>query len=88
MQHLVDLGAVEFLSKLRPNVEPNLQAEIDGILDGLFSLPSEVPETYSSSATSCASPNPDGIWLNTSLADRMEIPEHETCLASLLYTFD
>ncbi|XP_013829760.2 PREDICTED: rotatin isoform X2 [Capra hircus] len=49
VQHLVDLGAVEFLSKLRPNVEPNLQAEIDGILDGLFSLPSEVPETYSSS---------------------------------------
>ncbi|KAI4555286.1 hypothetical protein MJG53_015987 [Ovis ammon polii x Ovis aries] len=49
VQHLVDLGAVEFLSKLRPNVEPNLQAEIDGILDGLFSLPSEVPETYTSS---------------------------------------
>nr|XP_020771044.1 rotatin-like isoform X2 [Odocoileus virginianus texanus] len=49
VQHLVDLGAVEFLSKLRPNVEPNLQAEIDGILDGLFSLPSEVPEMYSSS---------------------------------------
>lgn len=42
VQHLVDLGAVEFLSKLRPNVEPNLQAEIDGILDGLFILPSEV----------------------------------------------
>uniref|UniRef100_A0A8C6DH88 Rotatin n=1 Tax=Moschus moschiferus TaxID=68415 RepID=A0A8C6DH88_MOSMO len=49
VQHLVDLGAVEFLSKLRPNVEPNLQAEIDGILDGLFSLPSEVPEMHSSS---------------------------------------
>ncbi|KAG8521177.1 Rotatin, partial [Galemys pyrenaicus] len=43
VQHLVDLGAVEFLSKLRSNVEPNLQAEIDGILDGLFILPSEVP---------------------------------------------
>ncbi|XP_038186060.1 rotatin isoform X2 [Arvicola amphibius] len=42
-QHLIDLGAVEFLSKLRPNVEPALQAEIDGILDGLFVLPSEVP---------------------------------------------
>ncbi|XP_051019849.1 LOW QUALITY PROTEIN: rotatin [Acomys russatus] len=43
VQHLIDLGAVEFLSKLRPNVEPAIQAEIDGILDGLFVLPSEVP---------------------------------------------
>ncbi|XP_026974540.1 rotatin isoform X5 [Sagmatias obliquidens] len=49
VQHLVDLGAVEFLSKLRSNVEPNLQAEIDGILDGLFILPSEVPELHSAS---------------------------------------
>ncbi|XP_036086020.1 rotatin isoform X3 [Rousettus aegyptiacus] len=49
VQHLVDLGAVEFLSKLRANVEPNLQAEIDGILDGLFILPSEVPALYSAS---------------------------------------
>ncbi|XP_028742682.1 rotatin [Peromyscus leucopus] len=43
VQHLIDLGAVEFLSKLRPHVEPAIQAEIDGILDGLFVLPSEVP---------------------------------------------
>ncbi|XP_057556109.1 rotatin isoform X3 [Hippopotamus amphibius kiboko] len=49
VQHLVDLGAVEFLSKLRSNVEPNLQAEIDGILDGLFILPSEAHELYSAS---------------------------------------
>ncbi|ELK11122.1 Rotatin [Pteropus alecto] len=49
VQHLVDLGAVEFLSKLRANVEPNLQAEIDGILDGLFILPSDVPALYSAS---------------------------------------
>uniref|UniRef100_A0A2K5KD25 Rotatin n=1 Tax=Colobus angolensis palliatus TaxID=336983 RepID=A0A2K5KD25_COLAP len=49
VQHLVDLGAVEFLSKLRSNVEPNLQAEIDGILDGLFILPSEVPALSSAS---------------------------------------
>ncbi|XP_042549459.1 rotatin isoform X1 [Dipodomys spectabilis] len=48
VQHLTELGAVEFLSKLRPNVEPNLQAEIDGVLDGLFVLPSEV------STVSCA----------------------------------
>lgn len=49
VQHLLDLGAVEFLSKLRANVEPNLQAEIDGILDGLFILPSEVPALCSAS---------------------------------------
>ncbi|MBZ3878776.1 Rotatin [Sciurus carolinensis] len=49
VQHLVDLGAVEFLSKLRPNVEPNLQTKIDGILDGLFVLPSEAPGLYSAS---------------------------------------
>ncbi|XP_045152011.1 rotatin [Echinops telfairi] len=42
VQHLVDLGAVEFLSKLRSNVEPDLQAAIDGVLDGLFVLPSEI----------------------------------------------
>ncbi|XP_075388763.1 rotatin [Tenrec ecaudatus] len=47
VQHLVDLGAVEFLSKLRSNVEPDLQAAIDGILDGLFVLPSEVPTLQS-----------------------------------------
>ncbi|XP_008562647.1 PREDICTED: rotatin [Galeopterus variegatus] len=49
VQHLIDFGAVEFLSKLRANLEPNLQAEVDGILDGLFILPSEVPALYSAS---------------------------------------
>ncbi|XP_022369468.1 rotatin [Enhydra lutris kenyoni] len=49
VQHLVDLGAVEFLSKLRSDVEPNLQAEIDGILDGLFILPSEDAALYPAS---------------------------------------
>uniref|UniRef100_A0A8D0GZR8 Rotatin N-terminal domain-containing protein n=1 Tax=Sphenodon punctatus TaxID=8508 RepID=A0A8D0GZR8_SPHPU len=43
VQHLVSIGAVEFLSQLRPNVDPNLQAVVDGILDGLFLLPSEIP---------------------------------------------
>ncbi|XP_037001419.2 rotatin isoform X2 [Artibeus jamaicensis] len=49
VQHLVDLGAVDFLSKLRADVEPSLQAEIDGILDGLFILPSDVPALCSAS---------------------------------------
>lgn len=58
VQHLIDLGAVEFLSKLRPNVEPAIQAEIDGILDGLFILPSEVPALRS------ATYQPDQIELS------------------------
>lgn len=51
VQHLIDLGAVEFLSKLRCNVEPNLQAEIDGILDGLFILPSVDAASYQTKQT-------------------------------------
>ncbi|KFQ35147.1 Rotatin, partial [Merops nubicus] len=39
-QEMIGLGAVEFFSQLRPNVDPNLQAIIDGIVDGLFFLPS------------------------------------------------
>ncbi|NXN22206.1 RTTN protein, partial [Nycticryphes semicollaris] len=39
-QKLIEIGAVEFFSQLRPNVNPNLQAIIDGIVDGLFFLPS------------------------------------------------
>uniref|UniRef100_A0A8C8RCN7 Rotatin n=1 Tax=Pelusios castaneus TaxID=367368 RepID=A0A8C8RCN7_9SAUR len=46
VQHLVGIGAVEFFSQLRRNVEPNLQAVIDGILDGLFQLTSEIPSSY------------------------------------------
>ncbi|XP_064006375.1 rotatin [Pogoniulus pusillus] len=42
-QRMVEIGAVEFFSQLRPNVDPNLQAIIDGIVDGLFYLPSGLP---------------------------------------------
>nr|XP_006121480.1 rotatin isoform X2 [Pelodiscus sinensis] len=45
-QLLVGIGAVEFFSQLRHNVDPNLQTVIDGILDGLFLLPSEIPTNY------------------------------------------
>ncbi|XP_064189190.1 rotatin isoform X2 [Anguilla rostrata] len=38
-QMLRDVGAVEFLTQLSPNVEPQLQAVIDGIFDQLFHLP-------------------------------------------------
>ncbi|KAM3929425.1 rotatin [Leptodactylus fuscus] len=42
-QWLIDMGAVDFFSQLRPNVEPNLQTIVDDILDGLFLLPTEMP---------------------------------------------
>ncbi|XP_073535064.1 rotatin isoform X4 [Phyllobates terribilis] len=42
-QWLNDMGAVDFFSQLRPNVEPNLQAIVDDIVDGLFLLPTEIP---------------------------------------------
>ncbi|XP_075441560.1 rotatin isoform X4 [Ascaphus truei] len=42
-QWLIEIGAVDFFSQLRPNMEPNLQAIVDGILDGLFLLPTEIP---------------------------------------------
>uniref|UniRef100_A0A667ZIX4 Rotatin n=1 Tax=Myripristis murdjan TaxID=586833 RepID=A0A667ZIX4_9TELE len=38
-QMLRDVGAVEFLTQLSPNVEPRLRAVIDGTLDQLFQLP-------------------------------------------------
>ncbi|KAF1571240.1 UNVERIFIED_CONTAM: Rotatin, partial [Eudyptes robustus] len=44
-QKMIGIGAVEFLSQLRPNVDPNLQAIIDGIVDGLFFLPSGLPSS-------------------------------------------
>ncbi|XP_073487367.1 rotatin isoform X1 [Aquarana catesbeiana] len=42
-QWLLDMGAVDFFSQLRPNIEPNLQGFVDSILDGLFLLPAESP---------------------------------------------
>lgn len=44
---MVEIGAVEFFSQLRPNVDPNLQAIVDGIVDGLFFLPSGLPSSSS-----------------------------------------
>ncbi|NXK02352.1 RTTN protein, partial [Herpetotheres cachinnans] len=44
-QKMIGIGAAEFFSQLRPNVDPNLQAIIDGILDGLFFLPSGLPSS-------------------------------------------
>uniref|UniRef100_A0A8C4I6H0 Rotatin n=1 Tax=Dicentrarchus labrax TaxID=13489 RepID=A0A8C4I6H0_DICLA len=42
-QMLRDVGAVDFLTQLSPNVEPRLRAVIDGTLDQLFELPELLP---------------------------------------------
>uniref|UniRef100_A0A670ZPV2 Rotatin n=1 Tax=Pseudonaja textilis TaxID=8673 RepID=A0A670ZPV2_PSETE len=46
VEQLVGIGAVEFFTQLRPNVDSSLQAVIDSILDGLFVLPSDVILDY------------------------------------------
>lgn len=42
-QMLRDIGAVDFLSQLSPNVEPRLRTVISGTLDQLFQLPDLLP---------------------------------------------
>ncbi|TMS09062.1 Rotatin [Larimichthys crocea] len=42
-QMLRDVGAVDFLTQLSPNVEPRLRAVIDSTLDQLFQLPELLP---------------------------------------------
>ncbi|XP_076014272.1 rotatin [Genypterus blacodes] len=42
-QMLRDVGVVDFLTQLAPNVEPRLRAVIDGTLDQLFQLPELLP---------------------------------------------
>ncbi|NXB96005.1 RTTN protein, partial [Vidua chalybeata] len=46
-QKMIGIGAVEFFSQLRSDVDPNLQAIIDGIVDRLFFLSSELPSSSS-----------------------------------------
>ncbi|XP_053570848.1 rotatin [Bombina bombina] len=56
-QLLLEIGAVDFFSQLRPNLEPNLQSLVDDILDSLFHLPSE-----NSDDNSLASPKEFKAW--------------------------
>ncbi|MEJ1279380.1 rotatin [Cricetulus griseus] len=94
VQHLIDLGAVEFLSKLRPHVEPAMQAEIDGILDGLFVLPSEVPIQCTADYQTDQIGNPTVKWLKFSVfpwlplttTDRHVLSSNESSLRSSNHT--
>ncbi|XP_037236561.1 rotatin isoform X2 [Falco rusticolus] len=69
-QKMIGIGAAEFFSQLRPNVDPNLQALIDGILDGLFFLPSGLP---SSSLSVCYQ------TLSRPSVDQPVLPQEELC---------
>uniref|UniRef100_A0A8C2IE57 Rotatin n=1 Tax=Cyprinus carpio TaxID=7962 RepID=A0A8C2IE57_CYPCA len=42
-QMLREVGAVDFLTQLSPNVDPRLQTIVDGIFDQLFHLPEALP---------------------------------------------
>ncbi|KAG7488553.1 hypothetical protein MATL_G00035790 [Megalops atlanticus] len=65
-QMLRDVGAVEFLTQLSPNVEPQLRAVIDGILDQLFQLPELLPQfpTGLSHGQQLASSHNPGAFVN------------------------
>ncbi|KAM4704998.1 rotatin [Rhinophrynus dorsalis] len=65
-QWLIEIGAVDFFSQLRPNIEPNLQAIVDSILDGLFLLPPEM------ACTSLDSPHEVKTWPSQIPADIQE----------------
>ena len=43
---MLDVGGLEFLAQLRPNVEKDLQSIVDGILDCLFHLPTADDEIH------------------------------------------
>ncbi|XP_068252573.1 rotatin [Nyctibius grandis] len=80
-QKLIGIGAVEFFSQLRPDVDPNLQAVIDGIVDGLFFLPSGLP---SSSLSVCyqtqSQPSvdqPEGLFTGYFCQGRNNVPRLE-----------
>lgn len=58
---LRDVGAVDFLIQLSPNVEPRLQAVIDGTLDQLFHLPELLPSHAVFSSHGQHSTAPTGV---------------------------
>uniref|UniRef100_A0A3P9JJI6 Rotatin n=1 Tax=Oryzias latipes TaxID=8090 RepID=A0A3P9JJI6_ORYLA len=62
-QMLRDVGAVDFLTLLSPNLEPRLRTVIDGTLDQLFQLPELLPShsaVYSHGAH-CTTPTDEKI---------------------------
>lgn len=60
-QMLRDVGAVDFLTQLSPNVEPRLRAVIDGTLDQLFQLPDLLPSQAMAYAHGSHAGAPTGV---------------------------
>ncbi|KAI1243255.1 Rotatin, partial [Lamprotornis superbus] len=72
-QKMIGIGAVEFFSQLRSDVDPNLQAIIDGIVDGLFFLPSELPSSSSVCYQAQSQPSVDQPGVVTNLLSLLNL---------------
>lgn len=58
---LRDVGAVDFLTQLSPNVDPRLRAVIDGTLEQLFHLPELLPSHVAFSSNGQHATAPTGV---------------------------
>ncbi|KAM4907492.1 rotatin [Sylvia borin] len=79
-QKMIGIGAVEFFSQLRSDVDPNLQAIIDGIVDGLFFLPSELPSSSSVCYQAQSQPSvdqPEELFTGYFCQSRSHLPQLE-----------
>ncbi|XP_030612443.1 rotatin isoform X2 [Archocentrus centrarchus] len=84
-QMLRDVGAVDFLTQLSPNVEPSLRAVIDGTLDQLFQLPELLPShavVYSHgprtpTVVSAQEDLPKMGYFHKSMPSNTDIPHHK-----------
>uniref|UniRef100_A0A8C5JLD9 Rotatin n=1 Tax=Junco hyemalis TaxID=40217 RepID=A0A8C5JLD9_JUNHY len=74
-QKMVGIGAVEFFSQLRSDVDPHLQAIIDGIVDRLFFLSSELPS--GSSVCYQAQSQPSELFTGYFCQSRSHLPQLE-----------
>lgn len=61
---LVDIGAVDFLSELRPHLDSGMHIAIDNILENLMKLP----------ASSCVSHSPVANSEHTSQSSQIHVP--------------
>ncbi|KAM6900677.1 rotatin [Xenentodon cancila] len=79
-QMLRDVGAVDFLTQLSPNVEPRLRAVIDGTLDQLFQLPELVPSHSAvySHGPHCTTPTEQSLpklgYFHKNTASNIDVP--------------
>lgn len=70
---VLDVGGLEFLTLLRPNVDKELQPIVDDILDCLFHLPSAEDEVHA----------PECIYQHQARAGMSQILLSELCINAL-----